>query len=358
MLEKRLMTRPLPRLNRALKRVSFFPRLPVALALSAIAVTGACLLPPHHGKDGYLAAIIDKHARLARTESPRLILVGGSNLAFGIDSARLEEATGLSVVNMGLHAGLGLKYMLDEIKPFLRTGDVVVVVPEYEQYYGFTYGRAKQILQLLEVYPDAAEHLIDTAHGGTIVSGLASFTRGKIEWYWKRACLIGSLSLEHKTLSPFKHFLDFSPSPPPYTRASFNEKGDVTAHLSLEAPGNQDQRMLVRADVDRDAIKVLNEFDGYASEMGVTTIVTFPCVPNSFYAKCSKDLASLRSTLKRRLTAKLAGQPSQYAFAERLFYDSNYHLVKEGIDKRMQLLCEDMKTQLRDSGYNLPLAAR
>ena len=41
---------------------------------------------------------------------------------------------GVQVANMGLHAGLGMNYMLYEIKPYLRQGDVLVVVPEYNQF--------------------------------------------------------------------------------------------------------------------------------------------------------------------------------------------------------------------------------
>ena len=52
--------------------------------------------------DSYLAAILEKDRLIRNTPSPKIILVGGSNLAFGIDSKAIEDSLGLHVVNMGL----------------------------------------------------------------------------------------------------------------------------------------------------------------------------------------------------------------------------------------------------------------
>src|SRR6187397_230502 len=85
----------------------------------------ACPDDPDH----YMAATIDKHARLRSAARPRLIFVGGSSVGFSIDS-RAFEGFGLSSVNMGLNDGLGLPFMLGEVAGELREGDVVIVAPE------------------------------------------------------------------------------------------------------------------------------------------------------------------------------------------------------------------------------------
>jgi hypothetical protein len=59
------------------------------------------------------ASTVIKHKRLAAAPSPRLILVGGSNVLFGIDSAMIERETDFNPVNMGLIGGLRLEYMLN-----------------------------------------------------------------------------------------------------------------------------------------------------------------------------------------------------------------------------------------------------
>src|SRR5688572_22268053 len=74
-------------------------------------------------QQNFLAASIDKQALLRTQTPPRLIFIGGSSMAFGVDSARIAEACGRHPVNMGLHAALGLKFMLSEVKPHIQSGD-------------------------------------------------------------------------------------------------------------------------------------------------------------------------------------------------------------------------------------------
>ena len=61
----------------------------------------------HSGDDNYLAAVLEKDRLIRNTASPKIILVGGSNLAFGIDSRAIEDSLGIHVVNMGCTRGLG-----------------------------------------------------------------------------------------------------------------------------------------------------------------------------------------------------------------------------------------------------------
>ncbi len=62
--------------------------------------------------DDYLAILIDKHKIAEKINTPKIILVGGSNLAFGIDTKVLGEYLGIPVANMGLRAELGVDFML------------------------------------------------------------------------------------------------------------------------------------------------------------------------------------------------------------------------------------------------------
>ncbi|MBD5105768.1 MAG: hypothetical protein HDT41_02120, partial [Lachnospiraceae bacterium] len=53
------------------------------------------------------ASLIDKVKRLESIEGPKIVLVGNSNLPFGIVSEDMENALHMPVVNMGLHGGVG-----------------------------------------------------------------------------------------------------------------------------------------------------------------------------------------------------------------------------------------------------------
>ena len=73
--------------------------------------------------------------RIQKTEGEqRLIFVWGSNLAFGIDSKLIEDSLSLKVVSFGIHAGIGLKKYLFDLKKHLTSNDIVVLIPEFEIY--------------------------------------------------------------------------------------------------------------------------------------------------------------------------------------------------------------------------------
>src|SRR5436190_21804250 len=78
----------------------------------------------------YLGAARSKQERLHHLGSPKVVVIGGSNAAFGIDSETLERGLCKPVVNMGLHAALGFRYMTAEVVDQLGAGDVVIVTLE------------------------------------------------------------------------------------------------------------------------------------------------------------------------------------------------------------------------------------
>jgi hypothetical protein len=63
------------------------------------------------------------------------VFVGGSNLAFGLDSQLVEQRTRRYTVNMGYNASIGIAFMLDDVMPHLQRGDMVIASFEYPLYY-------------------------------------------------------------------------------------------------------------------------------------------------------------------------------------------------------------------------------
>jgi hypothetical protein len=67
-------------------------------------------------------------------ESRKTVIVGGSASLFGIDSERIEKATGEPTLNLGLHAGLDIDLLLSAANEFVDAGDRIVVPLEFELY--------------------------------------------------------------------------------------------------------------------------------------------------------------------------------------------------------------------------------
>jgi hypothetical protein len=73
-----------------------------------------------------------KRSRLIETKGqPRVIILGGSGIFFGVDSALLEKQLGFAIINGGTHAGLGLNATLNLFLPDIQKGDRIVLIAEY-----------------------------------------------------------------------------------------------------------------------------------------------------------------------------------------------------------------------------------
>lgn len=110
-------------------------------------------------RDKYLLAIIDKVRLLHASGKSRIIFVGGSNTAFGINSPLIATALRRKPVNAGLHAALGLSFPLRWVQEGVRRGDVVVVMPEYELLLGRPYANTEFAAEMTRLWPPAERYL-------------------------------------------------------------------------------------------------------------------------------------------------------------------------------------------------------
>jgi hypothetical protein len=185
-----------------------------AFAVLQAAVAAVMVTAYRPDPNGFFAAAIDKHALLAVPSPPRVLLAGGSNLSFGMDSARLSAALGRPVVNLAVHGGLGLSFILAEAKAAVRPGDVVVLSLECEHF-----GRdstSDYLFDVLEQRPASAAYL-SLGQARTLLDDAFGYA-GRVV----RGGLRRLLGREH-------------PARPPYARAAFGALGDVVAHLDLPA---------------------------------------------------------------------------------------------------------------------------
>jgi hypothetical protein len=69
-----------------------------------------------------------------RIGSPKLVVFAGSNARFSHRCETIEQVLALPCVNFGVARGIGLDYLLGDLEPVLRPGDVVYMPLEYEWY--------------------------------------------------------------------------------------------------------------------------------------------------------------------------------------------------------------------------------
>ena len=120
--------------------------------LMITAVLGLFLPPTPRASKSLLFAKIKKDSLLKNTISPRVIFVGGSNLSFGLNSKTIKDSLKLNPINTAVHASIGLQHMMDNTIQFIKEGDIVVLAPEYDHFYGsFVYGSEELLRTVVDV---------------------------------------------------------------------------------------------------------------------------------------------------------------------------------------------------------------
>lgn len=69
-----------------------------------------------------------------KIDNPKIIIIGGSNAMFGINSSIIKRKIGYPVVNLSSHAGLDISFFYYKIKKYISPGDIVVMPLEFEFY--------------------------------------------------------------------------------------------------------------------------------------------------------------------------------------------------------------------------------
>ncbi|GEM_PF-1809078 len=138
------------------------------------------LLLPVNRPDHYLLASLYKEELLQNTSSPKIIIIGGSNTVFNVDCREISRAIGLPVVNMGLHAGLGLHFMLNEVEPYLQAGDIVLIIPEYDQFFNGMFDGSRITLRLVTLNPSTLRYIRTGRQLLALPKGVGLETRSKL----------------------------------------------------------------------------------------------------------------------------------------------------------------------------------
>ncbi len=291
------------------------------LAISTILLIGF-LIPSNLIKENLHYSIYDKHQLLsAEKEKPRIILVGGSNLSFGIYSPLIEKEFEVEVINTGIHAGYGLKYIIDDVKPFIQKGDIVILSPEYSHFFNdFFYG-SQALIQGLSVYPTNWKNL-NWRQILICIKFLPKEALVKIKSY---------LTTFFKSLN----IIDI------YHRKSFNIHGDAVNHWNhpktKAIPNDQ-----LSGKLNKHAIEYVTEFANFIEKKNAHMYFSFPCLNKSSYKNSEVAINTFYNQISLK-DFEIIGKPIDYSTNDSLHFDTHYHLTKKGQYFRTNKLIDDLK---------------
>ena len=301
-----------------------------------IILISTILLTPKVYENTFTGSLDEKFDRLNSIDEEKVIIVGGSSVAFGIDSALMEKHIGKPVVNFGLYAALGTKLMLDLSRSNINEGDIVVLAPELDP-------------QTLSLY-FSSEHTLEALDGDY---SMARYVRGD-----SKLSLLGGLwKLAGKKLYALKNGI---PNPDGvYNSKSLNEYGDVKYEM-LDESGDllwerrenimqlyHDPSTMINLSpeiVSEDFIDYLNEYVKFCEKQGAT--VYFSWCPMNRLALADgtsgESIADFADYLEEKIRCEFISYIDSYIIEEGYFYDTNFHLNEAGVLLRTKTLIEDI----------------
>jgi hypothetical protein len=244
----------------------------------------------------------------------RIILVGGSSLAWGVSAEKLSEGLGLLTLNSGIHGGIGYRRFFRTVTDVIdKSRDIIVISPEYSLVsQGGALGRSDEFcaisIYVLNQYPiDCLGYSINSFF--------------KITWALN---VRKKLNLENE-----------------YIKEGFNEFGDYTHRVT---DNNTISNM---ADIDvcsnwniQDLSKKYIPFiDNLISE-GYEIVY----IPNFIASiSCSnREKVRVFHNLMHDKYGIQSFKDTKLFFDEEYFYNSGYHLTEEGVSIKTGIFEEQL----------------
>lgn len=298
----------------------FLYRISTVVILTLILLVSLIFIPFNpRQRDSLYFSVLDKNLLLQKTNGPRIIFIGGSNLSFGLNSQVIKDSLQLNPVNTAIHAHIGMAYMLDLVSKHIKKGDVIVIAPEFNQFYDdFSYGGEELLITA------TCDNPLNILKLKTIqLRNIIKFTPG----------LISKLNI-------FDYLFYKQAKFDIYSRNAFNIYGDATNHWNsknLTVPPSNYFGSNLNRNVRNDFIK----FNTIVKAKGATCLFTFPCIQGKTYDNCINQVKEVESEMQMT-GIPIISKSETYKFSDSLIYNSVYHLNYIGVQRRTFLLLKDL----------------
>lgn len=302
------------------------------LPIIAVAVIVFALPPVYN--DTFVGELGDKYELLKETDEPKIVILGGSSVAFGIDSALMEEKLGMKVVNFGLYANLGTKLMLDLSRANINEDDIIIIAPEMSSQTLSLYFNSETAMQAIDGNPSMLRY-IDKDNYESLVGASWKLAYEKLNY------LVSGKRPENSGA---------------YKKENFNKYGDNV----FDRPYNEMTQttnvinLTFRTDYTdgketeyEEYIDYINDYIRFANRKGATV----------YYSVCPMNEAALGEknnedviygyyrNLVNSVNCKVISNVNDYIMDEGYFFDSEFHLNNAGVKVRTVKLIDDIKRE-------------
>lgn len=287
-------------------------------------------LPVQFG-DTFMGELKSKYERLKETSGKRIVLVGGSGVAFDCDSALMDDFfPSYEIVNFGMYAGLGTKAVMDLSENYIHEGDIVILSPEQSEQTFSDYFNGEYMWQAA----DGAFGMLRDLKSENFEAMLGNFSRFALE----------KLNYVMKGQKPQTDSI--------YQKKSFNIYGDIELDTCREniLPNGYDVNQKVRFTEDVVQPEFMDYMNDWAKRLEKKGAVVWYryCPVNKLSVEDMDDLAAYDVFLRQKLDFPVIGNPENSLMEAEWFFDTNFHLNQPGKEVNTVQLIRDMKAMLGD----------
>ena len=287
-------------------------------------------LPVQFG-DTFMGELKSKYERLKETSGKRIVLVGGSGVAFDCDSALMDDFfPSYEIVNFGMYAGLGTKAVMDLSENYIHEGDIVILSPEQSEQTFSDYFNGEYMWQAA----DGAFGMLRDLKSENFEAMLGNFPRFALE----------KLNYVMKGQKPQTDSI--------YQKKSFNTYGDIELDTCREniLPNGYDVNQKVRFTEDVVQLEFMDYMNDWAKRLEKKGAVVWYryCPVNKLSVEDMDDLAAYDVFLRQKLDFPVIGNPEKSLMEAEWFFDTNFHLNQPGKEVNTVQLIRDMKAMLGD----------
>lgn len=287
-------------------------------------------LPVQFG-DTFMGELKSKYERLKETSGKRIVLVGGSGVAFDCDSALMDDFfPSYEIVNFGMYAGLGTKAVMDLSENYIHEGDIVILSPEQGEQTFSDYFNGEYMWQAA----DGAFGMLRDLKSENFDAMLGNFPRFALE---KLNYVMKGQKAQTDSI---------------YQKKSFNTYGDIELDTCREniLPNGYDVNQKVRFTEDVVQPEFMDYMNDWAKRLEKKGAVVWYryCPVNKLSVEDMDDLAAYDVFLRQKLDFPVIGNPENSLMEAEWFFDTNFHLNQPGKEVNTVQLIRDMKAMLGD----------
>jgi len=311
-----------------------FASLLVLFLIPVILISVITFAFPAVYKDTFVGELGDKYELLNATDEKKVVVIGGSSVAFGLDSAMMEEHLGRKVVNFGLYADLGTKLMIDLSKSNINEGDIIVIAPELNSQTLSLYFNAETAIQAMDGSWNMLAH-VDSGDYESLIGAMWKFASEKLNYTLTGTRPENSGAYQKQW---FNKYGDNTFDRP------YNTMVSTSKTISLDFRTNKNDS--VTSEYEQ-FIDYVNDYVEFCEKRGATVYFSFAPMNEAAMTdyNTAENVYNFYKNLCASLNCRVISDVTKSIMDEGYFFDSEFHLNNAGVTVRTAQLIDDIKRE-------------